>query len=448
MAPEVLTSHLYRRRADIIGGRHGVPGVGSLLPYLTPPGWEPGQEPISHDRALQLFDGSRDRAARILDEEAQQDGQYHGRELLRRQTDREEAHTRSRLFDEAILRERIAVYDEWVASRRLPSPCPDRPPQWGHLNGALPANDDNKDAQNSGPVSNSSLIVQGGQEHVQGGRPEDYKRERRSTTVPRSPSSSTAELVSTQNKSLQRSSSTVTLDSEQTVSFESQSSAPVLADKLAQRQDGPRGTFNLPRVAAPQQSLGALTNGSSAQPPVFHFSSPNRFVNGHNTSGRSTTGNLGSKPEINPPSPSQTLPPMRTSPGTRPLPSLAKLLREGPSRRQEMDSNNTTGSENVSMQRTTPARPNSARASTPISSSAGQRRPRESSPSQSTEETLTPRRKKRKTAEESTIAEKEREERDAWLKQAVASAHGALGSPPPSTAISKSDAWTLTGDTR
>ena len=438
MHPEVsITSHLYRRRADIMGGRHEVPGVGSLLPYLTPPGWEPGQEPISHDRALRLFDESRDRAVRILDEEAQQDRQYRGWELLRRQTDREEAHTRSRFLDEAILRERIAVYDEWTATNRRTSPCPDHPPYQAHLNGALPAKSGSGKAQNPGLISNSA-------HNIQGGKKEGYENERRSTAVPRSPSSSTTELVPAQNRSIHRSSSTITLDSERTVSFESEASAPVLDNKLAQRHEVSAGSFNLLPIAAPQQPLGGLARGSSAQPPVFHFASPNRFVNGHNTPARSTTENVMSRPEINPPSPSQKLPPMRPSPGTRPLPSLANLLREGPHSRQGMDSKNTASTQNMSMERTTQAKPDNVHESISVSFSTGQRRPRESSPSQSTEGTPTPRRKKKKTAEESTIAEKEREEREAWLRQAVAEAQDVLGSPPPSTAISKSDVETLT----
>ena len=64
---DILGANPYLRRADEIGLRHQVPGVGHLGNYLVPPGWKEGDLPINPDAAKQLYDLDRQAAVHDLD---------------------------------------------------------------------------------------------------------------------------------------------------------------------------------------------------------------------------------------------------------------------------------------------------------------------------------------------------------------------------------------------
>lgn len=58
----------YQERADQIGLTHRIPGIGHLGDLLTPPGWTPGDQPISPDRARRLQQEAYDATKKKLDD--------------------------------------------------------------------------------------------------------------------------------------------------------------------------------------------------------------------------------------------------------------------------------------------------------------------------------------------------------------------------------------------
>ncbi|KAI4155181.1 MAG: hypothetical protein LQ340_001161 [Diploschistes diacapsis] len=117
--PLAFLTHVYNNHADEVGSRHGVPGVGSLRSYLTPPGWRQGQDPIRPEHARELFAQSREQAARLLDEQAVDDHCFQGPALTERINERDAAHKKSRALDQAICRERIEVYRQQARDGQL-----------------------------------------------------------------------------------------------------------------------------------------------------------------------------------------------------------------------------------------------------------------------------------------------------------------------------------------
>ena len=109
----LFQTHPYRRRADELGSAHGVPGIGSLRQYLTPPGWEAGQDPIEPDAAHALYQRARDEAGDRLDREAAQDVSFGGEELAQRIRARDAEFQAGRVRDEVVLRERVGVWRRW-----------------------------------------------------------------------------------------------------------------------------------------------------------------------------------------------------------------------------------------------------------------------------------------------------------------------------------------------
>ncbi|KAI4120468.1 MAG: hypothetical protein LQ338_006999 [Usnochroma carphineum] len=65
---EEVEVNLYQERADEIGLSHRIPGVGHLGDLLTPPGWKPGDEPISFNRARLLRHQAHAVAKKKLDD--------------------------------------------------------------------------------------------------------------------------------------------------------------------------------------------------------------------------------------------------------------------------------------------------------------------------------------------------------------------------------------------
>ncbi|MCJ1332921.1 hypothetical protein MMC10_009615 [Thelotrema lepadinum] len=336
MATGIRLAHLYRRRADIVGSAHGVPGVGSLRRYLTPPGWEVGQDPINPQRAEELYEESRDRAADILDQEVQDDAGYQGRALEDRQSLREEAHRNSRMFDEVILRERIAVYYEWDATAHPASPYPEnprpRPPpppppsNRSNLNGPL-------SSTTNGNIA--SLGVQSGQGQTQGGATQSNEREgRRQVGVPRSIPAAEEQVSVNGRERERRQSDTITIDSDQTISFESHypiSSPSLMGNNASEEQDGPAGRADRPSLATQQSPIRQPAPSNSSQPPVFQFGS--RSQRSAPPARRMAENLFSSAVRIdnNPPFPSRTLPPVPASVDPNDLPRLGNFYRGGPS---------------------------------------------------------------------------------------------------------------------
>lgn len=64
---DIMGVNPYLRRADEIGFRHQVPGVGHLGNCLVPPGWKEGDSPITPGEAKKLFDSDRQEAVHDLE---------------------------------------------------------------------------------------------------------------------------------------------------------------------------------------------------------------------------------------------------------------------------------------------------------------------------------------------------------------------------------------------
>jgi hypothetical protein len=109
---DIMGANPYLRRADQIGLRHGVPGMGHLGDSLVPPGWKEGDSPITPGEAKRLFDFARRQAVREL--ELNLANQKH-----RNNKEKEEFNARmdeywvARLsLDQVVLTERLIIYSQ------------------------------------------------------------------------------------------------------------------------------------------------------------------------------------------------------------------------------------------------------------------------------------------------------------------------------------------------
>lgn len=109
---DIMGANPYLRRADQIGFRHGVPGMGHLGDSLVPPGWKEGDPPITPGEAKRLFDFARQHAVREL--EMNLANQKH-----RNNEEKEEFHARmdeywiARLsLDQLVLTERLIIHSQ------------------------------------------------------------------------------------------------------------------------------------------------------------------------------------------------------------------------------------------------------------------------------------------------------------------------------------------------
>lgn len=110
---DIMGANPYLRRADDIGLRHQIPGVGHLGNNLLPPGWKEGDSPITPGHAKKLFDF--DRRAAIHDLEMTLADQKHlsdeEKEKLAASIDNQ---WKARLLlDQTVLTERLLIYRQY-----------------------------------------------------------------------------------------------------------------------------------------------------------------------------------------------------------------------------------------------------------------------------------------------------------------------------------------------
>ena len=110
---QALPVNPYFRRADDIGPRHGVPGLGHIGALLTPPGWKPGDEPITDIEAEWLYDQSRALAAKSLNMVVSRRENTTSANYLQRNAEEIEQWQRQLKMDIICLQERKWIYARW-----------------------------------------------------------------------------------------------------------------------------------------------------------------------------------------------------------------------------------------------------------------------------------------------------------------------------------------------
>ena len=108
-----LSVNPYVRRADEIGPRHGIPGVGHIGALLTPPGWKIGDEPITDRDAEWLYDQARALAAKTLDVSVSRRENMTTADHLQRNAESVEQWQRQLRIDTICLAERKCIYSRW-----------------------------------------------------------------------------------------------------------------------------------------------------------------------------------------------------------------------------------------------------------------------------------------------------------------------------------------------
>lgn len=105
--------NIYCRRADQIGPSHRIPGIGHLGDLLAPPGWKPGDEPISEAEAQKIFAASRLKAKKMLDEGISDTGQLSCADQEKRSAENNAQYQTQRTLDEYLLIERVKLHNFW-----------------------------------------------------------------------------------------------------------------------------------------------------------------------------------------------------------------------------------------------------------------------------------------------------------------------------------------------
>lgn len=106
----------YAIRAVEIGLRQSHSGTEHVSDLLSPPNWQPGQEPIDEGEAKQLFDEAREIARRSADDFAKsiQQGEGHDQRLA----DFKKRCQAQRKLDELVLSERCAIRKAYLQYKR------------------------------------------------------------------------------------------------------------------------------------------------------------------------------------------------------------------------------------------------------------------------------------------------------------------------------------------
>ena len=103
----------YQQRSDVIGLRHGLPGVGPLENYLTPPHWRPGNQPMNADDARSLFNGLRNMARAQIESHLAEDARHPPAQQAARRALRDRNWEQQRRLDQIVLNERIKIAWDW-----------------------------------------------------------------------------------------------------------------------------------------------------------------------------------------------------------------------------------------------------------------------------------------------------------------------------------------------
>ena len=113
-----LVNNCYAIRADEIGLKHGVPGVGSIEHLLTPSGWQCGQDPMTEDQAKAVFENARAKAKADLETLAKGAANI-GPEERRAQMEKKEVEWQAeRKLDEVIFLERVKLARAFVVYKQ------------------------------------------------------------------------------------------------------------------------------------------------------------------------------------------------------------------------------------------------------------------------------------------------------------------------------------------
>ena len=107
----------YQHRADVIGLSHGIPGTSSMEDHITPPGWQPGNQPMPSNEARNAFNAARNNARMQHQGHIAQDQVYPTHELAARQQHRVFNWETQLRLDTIILSERAFIHWNWGALR-------------------------------------------------------------------------------------------------------------------------------------------------------------------------------------------------------------------------------------------------------------------------------------------------------------------------------------------
>lgn len=107
---DIMGANPYLRRADDIGFRHQVPGVGHLGNDLVPPGWKEGDSPITPDQAKKLFDFARHAAIHDLEMTLADQKHLSDEEKEKISASLDNQWKARLLLDQTILTERLLIY--------------------------------------------------------------------------------------------------------------------------------------------------------------------------------------------------------------------------------------------------------------------------------------------------------------------------------------------------
>ncbi|KAL8962384.1 MAG: hypothetical protein Q9193_001198 [Seirophora villosa] len=109
---EEMESNPYEERADQIGLSHRIPGIGHLGDFLTPPGWMPGDEPISANLARLLQEEAHQAAKQKLEDSIVEFQDLRGAAFQEASDLRNEEWQNQNVLNKLVCEERIKI---WVA---------------------------------------------------------------------------------------------------------------------------------------------------------------------------------------------------------------------------------------------------------------------------------------------------------------------------------------------
>lgn len=110
--------NIYARRADQVGLSHRISGIGHLGDLLAPPGWKPGDEPISEAEAQKIFATSRSQAKVMLNQSMSEASHLSSADQAKHSTEINGKYQTQRAVDEYLLVERVKISNFWQERKR------------------------------------------------------------------------------------------------------------------------------------------------------------------------------------------------------------------------------------------------------------------------------------------------------------------------------------------
>lgn len=115
---EIMGVNPYLRRADEIGFRHQVPGIGHLGSSLVPHGWKEGDPPITPAEAKKLFDIDRREAVHDLEMSLASQKHLNGEEKEQFSASIDDQWKARLLLDRTVLAERLLIHKQHHERKR------------------------------------------------------------------------------------------------------------------------------------------------------------------------------------------------------------------------------------------------------------------------------------------------------------------------------------------